>query len=551
MKRPPPLVPLLAALALVRPALAAQVDLFDESAMQALVAPSAPALVHGRALVGDVTGDFLPDVLWLQGGELVLVYGPSIYRSTNDVAFAATDAVVIESEVPGEADAIVAVNGSGAWLLTGYDGGEFTSTLLSAAWAGVTRVRCGDTDGDGSHDVVGLAATGDLLLLEAVRSAAPIASTIPVSGTILDMDAIQWDGTGGDELAVLRTNGFSVLSRTGAVLANKMLSTGAGFVFVLGDAGAPQERCAIVYTVLGYQLVRVIGAQGDTVCGLGPERFFGGGAGDADGDGHDDLLLAADDSHELLLLLNRAPTTPTFAVGASTSETIAVAAGVPTTWSAWPALHDLDLDGDADILVSVEATGELGYLESDAAAKEAAQPDVVGGWYVFDEGNELGELTFHVRLPAGFPFAANHVQAIAWRHASVAYGEGEMEAQAVDIRNGGIDAQGDAFVTVAFTEELLFTPHVYYVELRAVELSSPQREVIRSGPAVVHAFTTPMSITQETSLFAAGVTVRTYVIVPPDPPFECDDDYLAERAVAPKEVETPEIPPIEVPPDPF
>ena len=90
--------------------------------------------------------------------------------------------------------------------------------------------------------------------------------------------------------------------------------------------------------------------------------------------------------------------------------------------------------------------------------------------------------------------------------------------------------------------------------MRAVRVEDPERGPIASGPPSVHAFTTPMSLVSDLEAdFGPGIELRVSVVGAGRPRFmrELGPIELVERSLAPKEVKTPKVPVIDLPPDPF
>ncbi len=549
-------------LALVLSALAAatdaQLDSFSEADAQTLAWPATiPALAKGRMIAGDVTGDLLPDALLLNGGKPVLVYGPAIYRSVfeldpgqvvvNDIAYLPPD----ETEVRG---AFVAVGPQGAWILSTYDGGSFEATPVPAAsWEGATRVLVGDVDGDGASDLVGLSETGALLVLEDLRGGAPVETEIEMPAPVFDLAPLAWNGAGPEAIALLRADGFFVVDGDGDVLDSIPGPVLGGIVSPLSEAGAPGDRCALVFAAGGAQFLLVVDALGfEPPIELGPLGVYAVAAGDVDGDGNDDLVLVHGTSHETAVLHNASASGPATFV-ASQVEIVDLAPGVtpPPTASAWPALCDFSLDGDLDLLVFVEATGAFAFLENQELAVEAGHAAVTGGGYLFDLDDPHGELSLVFQAPAAVPFTPTHVQVIAWVQLDAQGGGLVAEPQAVDLGRYALSAQGKATSHLLLPETDLDTPNIYHFDVRAVRIVD-ERGPIASGPPAVHAFTTPMELVEELEAeFGPGVQLRVFITGDGQGPRELDEFELTDRSLAPKEVKTEKIPVIEIPPDPF
>jgi hypothetical protein len=546
---------MLAMLALL---LAPQLDLFDESALVPLdsFAPGSAALV-GRPVVGDVTGDHLPDVLFLRDGKPYLVYGPAAYRSGFSVDEPALELALLAGLAPGKPHELALLTTLGVRHLGGYDAGAFTGVLLAdGPWAGAAHLRVGDFDGDGLEDLLALSSANEVLRLEDLRSAAHtivLAQPQPV----YDLAALDWDGVAPDEVAVLRADGFFVLDAAGTVVHGVALPVAGGILAPFREPDAPGERCAILGALGANQLLAVVDAAGTLESlDLGPgSAWFALAAADADLDGYDDLHLAVTSSASTLLLRNRAEA-PTFALTPADAELVDLAPGQPvTSWSAAPLFADLSLDGDPDLLAFLAPLGELRTLENARWPAGRTEVDVLSGTYVYDQGADLGELFLRVRVPDTLAFAPTHVQALLWREPPVPGGSVEPVPAALGLFR--IDANAEARVDLVFAEADLSTTNHYHMDVRAVRAEGPADEVVASATPAVHTFTTPKFLTDALEEdFGPGIPLRTFLIGSPNgskPTVKLylDGPELAERQLAPKEVKTLLIPKSLVPPDPF
>lgn len=544
----------------------AQSDWFSEESAEELAWPEdLGGLAKGRMVAGDVTGDLLPDAVLLDGGRPVIVYGPAIYRAIFPVDIEANDVAVPRHGDLEETDetraGFVVVNSQGAWILTDYDGGSFDSRLLDApTWAGAKRVAVADTDGDGFHDLVGLSASGALLVLENLREPNPDEIVLPMPAEVLDFVPVDW-GESGESIAVLRTDGFFVLRRDGTALYSVPGAPQGGILAPLRQPNFPHERCALVFSNLGLQFLVVLdgSVEPEEPLPLGAAGVFGASAADADGDGYEDLYLVHTTSHETALLINRSASGPaTFDPGEVEFVDVAPDVEPPPTWSAWPSLFDFSLDGDPDILLFVEATDAFAFLENASLSVEPGQVLVHGGSYVLYKNDDVfgphGELGLVLEAPAGLPFEPTHVQVIGWVQADADSGMQLVGPTAVSNDCFALNAQGKTKTRIRVPENALYTPNIYHFDLRAVRVEDPQRGPLESGPPAVHAFTTPMMLVEGLEAdFGPGTPLRTAVIGSGRPRSmrELDGAELVERALAPKEVKTPKIPLIDFPPDPF
>ena len=538
---------------------AAQSDLFSEAGAEHIAWPaSVPVLAKGRMVAGDVTGDLLPDALLLNGSKAVIVYGPAIYRSLFELDLEANDVAYVPSSEERRAH-FVAVNSEGVWLLADYDAGSFDTThLVAPSWAGASRVAVGDMDGDGTGDLVGLSATGDLLVLMNPGSPGQHETVLPMTATVFDFAPIDWDEDPADRIALLSSAGFFVLSATGEVIDFLEGGLSGGIVAPIRQPDFAQERCAAVFSVDAAQALVVVDDEDlddESALPLGAAGVFGAAVSDVDGDGYDDLHLVHRLSHETVLFLNTAGSAPT-TYAAGHGELVDVAPGLDPSpaWSAWPELFDFSLDGDPDLLLYVEATGELVFVENTSRSVESGQVTVTGGAYVLDLGVPEAELGLWIQAPAELDFVPTHVQVIGWVQLDADDGGLVADASAVVFDLFALNAQQKASAWMELPEVELYTSDIYHFDVRAVRVEDPERGPIASGPPAVHAFTTPLDlVTGLEQDFGPGTDLRVSVLGAGRPRFmrELGPLELVERSLAPKEVKTPKVPVIDLPPDPF
>ncbi|MAB79975.1 MAG: hypothetical protein CMJ89_11540 [Planctomycetes bacterium] len=263
----------------------------------------------------------------MNGPKPVVVYGPAFYQSMFEIDLFANDVAILEATA-AEEDTIVVVNGSGITLLSGYDAGNYDVQEISLAnapsWPGATRVKVGDVTRDGFEDLVGLSASGDLLILESVRSETPVETVIPMTAQVFDFVVVDWDGAFENHLAVLRTDGIHVCDLAGTLIFSIPVTVGppidGGSLAIFRENDFAFDRLAVLYEYTGlHDLLPVDSGPTDpdeAQLDLFTFDFFAMAVADADLDGRDDLYLVNRSTHQSLLLLNQGdvPGEPTFEV---------------------------------------------------------------------------------------------------------------------------------------------------------------------------------------------------------------------------------------------
>jgi hypothetical protein len=530
---------------------------FPEQSARSIPWPdSLPALEAGRMVAGDVTGDLLADAVLLAGGQPVVVYGPAVYRAVFALPFQANDLAVLPPGGAGEAGELVLVGPAGLQRLTAYAAGQFqASPAGSTQWLDARRVLAADVDRDGASDLVGLSAQDELLILAGLDAPAPLETVLALGETVLDLAAIDWLGDGSDlALAVLTPAGLAVRATSGALLFALSGATEGGELAVLREEGVPFERLAVLHAASGLQSLLVLDRLAvEAPIQLGSPGAFGLASADADLEGRSDLLLLQHLSHDSVLFRNRGGrpcADETFGLGAKDVELVGLAphATPLPAWAAHPVLTDFTRDGDADLVALVEASDELVHVENATRGHERLEVSVLGGVYVFDEAQELGELRLHLAAPAALKFAPSHVEVVGWKQADAATNATAEPTAAVHIFSA-LDGTLETHPQVFLSEPELSTPNVYHFVLRAVRLAGAS--VVAAGPSAVHAFTTPESLVAELEAqFGAGQELRVFV-VEDGVERELTAQELADRLLAPKTVKAFQVPLIEFPPNPF
>lgn len=551
---------------LLAPAPPAQVDLFDEAERRPARWPA--AITHGatgRMVAGDVTGDLMPDLVLLNGGKPVVVYGPAVHDALFEIDLAANDIALLPGG-EGLADRLMVVNDTGLYELTGYDAGEYVTTPVEFEeyedpedWPDPTRMVRGDTDGDGKLDLVALAADGDLLFLEDLDTLDPNATEVDLATTVHDMAVVDWNGTGGKEVALLCSNGFFVVTRTGSVLVAIYGACSGGVVVPLRQEGFGRDRCAVVFTTTTEEVLLVVDSTGfDVPVDLTAFDVHGAAAGDVNGDGDDDLWLVSAGDHESQLLVNRSATESyTFDLNIEDAEAIVVGAGSPpSSWTPRPVQHDVDQDGDLDLAVFVAEEGNVAWFANELASPIAGHPVVTGGHYIFywSEDPHVGHLKLFIEPPANEPFESTGVQVTTWKVPD--FEDFESPTEAVAVVNEIFDwDEGETTAHLWFEQEELYSNDLFLNVLRLVRVTS--LGVVEVGPPVVHGFATPKDVTDGLfAMFGNELVLRVFEVgAPPAPPYEEVELYppvLAERALGPKVIVVVPVPPPppELEPDP-
>ncbi len=386
----------------------------------------AGAGAFGSVATGDFDADGYPDLAQLRGGGLEVMLAPA---SLGEVySGRAADAVAV---VPAGSDRILIADGSGlAWL--DFDGTLWseTSAGFSAAWAGAVELfyRAGP---GGAVQVIGLAADRRSLLSIADEGGGMVERADPLivaPEALLGVIPFDRDGDGVSELLLLDSNGMRVAevvdpsagpqAETWTISDSWQFSGYSMRDAAAGRQGAGPRQWAAVLCLRPdgtTPLIVTVTSNGLSAepavlpAGLEPERLAGG---DYDGDGADDLALSWRSTQEVGLLPNTGGETPSFDPSAlvrlALSETPNEAA--PGQVAA-PLLVDVDRDGDEDIFLSCQATGQLVTRMSQVEEASDRSPSSyrAGSPPILEVGDAQGTATADIdlypptRWPAGTP----------------------------------------------------------------------------------------------------------------------------------------------------
>jgi hypothetical protein len=603
---------LLSLFALLSPPARAQATLFTDEPVLISWSDNLPDMPKGRMVMGEVTGDGLPDAVVLNGPKPVVVYGPAIYQSMFEIDLHANDIAILEAAVAAGEDTIVVVNASGITLLSGYDAGNYDVQEISLAnapsWPGATRVKVGDVTQDGFEDLVGLSASGDLLILESVRSETPVETVIPMTAQVFDFVVVDWDGAFENHLAVLRTDGIHVCDLAGTLIFSIPVTVGppidGGSLAIFREHDFAFDRLAVLYEYTGLHYLLPLDSgptdPDEVQLDLFTFDFFGMAVADADLDGRDDLYLVNRSTHLSLLLVNQGdvPGEPTFEVDPLVGNYEIVdlcsngmgpgqcpledGSGPPQSdcpcpppgWSAQPVMADFTLDGDPDIFLFVEETNAFVYIEGNTERPDGFHPVIESGRYILNEFTDKGLLSLDIKFPSIIPFTPTHAEVIGWRQTdapsceelpasrgmppeaeSDAVFHGRFEVSTLDLKAG---------LRIEVDEPKLATQNIYYFDVRAIRVEGDILQEV--GSPSIHAFTTPSCLVGalETENETEGTALRVFVIPDlnsfwdgpgmlglPGGTIEPPERWLIDRALAPKDVEIGKVPLICFPPNPF
>ncbi len=475
-----------------------------------------------RVVTGKWTGHDAPDAAIVDGTSVLLAVAPAIHRAVVGIGLAANDVDRLPGGGIGGSDALVAVGPEGlvTWAWDFAARSPVVSPLAGLEWMGARAVRVGDIDGSGTPDVAAISADGTTLLT--MTSSGGVLShgpSVVFSGGIRAIEILDWDGLGAQEIALVTALGVEIVDVHGLTLASFGGAPGADSLAVIREDGVAADRLAWITpqpSDPARQRLRLLSCGGeDQPIDLGELGVVACGSGDVDGDGDDDLALSQTASHDVILLFNLRPAGPP-AFSSAPGAFAFVRYGPespPASNAAWPALADIDGDGDGDLLFPAEEEKALLRVDSPLVSEGEVRPRVAaaavpgsgGSWDFFLELNRvaLGDPP----PPAG----ATHVEVVLWRQAD----ESEPLDPASLTRFFSplpADPSEEEIAVIVPIPEAALEPFaaVYAVQLRFVA---------RSGGATTHAFPPFLGA------YASSDSARAHLLNLPDslgPPISVD-----------------------------
>lgn len=462
----------------------------DGNAFRAPLPPTTPgACLLTHSDWGDFDGDRRADALLLEGGVARVAFDLGVSFAFAEASGAHT-ALCALRDAGAARDTLALARASGVEVRS-WDGQDFVlQATLPANWAGATRLRASDVDGDGVSELLGVDAQREFVLV-ARRTAAAWTTvlTLPIPGGARDVVALQWDGDAPLEFAALSEQCVSFFDHDGGLLRVLTAPLAGGAIARLERAGQPTDRLAWVgaYAPPQVQWLRTLAPDGSFEhVELGNLGAYSANAADFDGDGDSDLLLAPRMGERLLWLENLhspAQSAPlTFEVAPWSGRVFHLHAGNEASefavQAAEPTVADFDGDGDFDIAVGVQHTRELLLRLGDWVDECAQRASVTYGYH--DAQAQTVELQFDA--PLATSFAPTHWQLDVWRADSAA---GALAPQAV--QSAEFAGYFPSNVVVNFDEQDLLFEAVYRIRLQPVQRDA-QGQLVASGMATLFAF---------------------------------------------------------------
>ncbi len=460
----------------------------------------------GRAEACELTGDKHLDYVARSGSGLSMFYAPMLHDHVHEVPLtpeltAVNDFDVLEGTGPGGRDELIAVGLEGAYRIT-YDrslGGYLRSKVGNSSWEDAQHVEAGDVNHDGTVDVIGVDATGDLLVqIGPLTDGVPPSNVIAIGLPIADLAILDWtDADSPDLLEVaiaLPGIGIAVYSTTGVPLHVFQIPFTSPKLEVFRQDGYDHDRLATLYNLSGRQYLGVVHepSYNEVPQDVGAAgTYLGLTAGNIDGDVDDDLLLAESGKSGAWIFDNTSngadPPPATTFVQSEYVNTATFGSSL-SAQEGDPVLADYDRDGDLDLLITFSMNETwLRVMANTNVDASLGKPTVFGGQYDFVSPPGRGELKLRTSDPRP-TYPATHLEVVGWTVVDPNPENEYLDSTAKISEYVPIDdvITGDGIVIVP--ESSMVTEHLYYLELTFVELDG-QEELITAAPTSVVLFT--------------------------------------------------------------
>lgn len=462
------------------------------------VAATGPAT---RTVACDLDGDFLREVVVIQGGELFAALGPGLSRLPITLTLGSgTPNDIARFQLPpdgfGTRLDLLACAHTGGVTVGSFDefGAATTVAHLTGGWVNARRIAAIDTDGDGIDELVGLDAAGDTVLVAGwLNGSLTTLSSINLpSGHVGDdLTGIRADANASLEVAVSCQASVDVIRVASGSINTLALGAEVLGAVALTRTGEVAQRLAVATTIPGtpYFMLHVMTPAGvvESTLPLGYLDITALRAGDVDGDADDDLFLWHRFSYELLVVRNvsaSGSTIPTLYDPAFDVQILDLGGAVdPSDNGGGLCLDDLDCDGDLDAAAMVEANrfamlvlnGSLDALTQSYSLNAADE----SAGFTLGEGSTIAGIQFTAFSGTSPLLPADDLEVTIW---ALEHGAPATDAFPVKRVLTSVEELGATFVAVQ-SIDLDGRDYDFFAQLRGIEYAPGTGVVARRGPS--------------------------------------------------------------------
>lgn len=338
------------------------------------VGPWSTAQFGARVVAGQFTPGSELDAVVLDDGTPCLLIAVESFLTRIEAPVVAND--IATRPGIGGADTLLSVGPAGLVESTwnAGSGSWSTSTLESSDWVDARRLLVGDLDGAGELDVVALGSASDAIeVLHGTTSGFGTPESFTSAYAAYDLELMDWDGDGVDEIVVLTGWGVEVYDHEGELVAELNLTYSPMMVATIEPAPSTDEErlaCVVHEPVDADRQWLFLWS----AAGIDGPFFLGDGVGfrsvqsvDWDMDDDLELLLQSTTDDNVVILVNQSGETeePTFdPTNASWPGEIDLEAD-PAWNEATLAFGDFDNDGDVDAVAPIQGNYDGGFIGFD------------------------------------------------------------------------------------------------------------------------------------------------------------------------------------------
>jgi len=442
--------------------------------------PGAQGKELGRTIVGHFNNDDWLDTIVMVDGDPIVLSGRDVYLSYDKPWSNVLSMDTFPNGGPDGQDAIVYTDSSGlhvAWWE--FTTKKFMSQLVDASWADADHVRVLKLELASYLNIVAISPNRRSILILGATSATPPSfspRTGFVSGTDIEaFEALEWDGAGSRELALLVDQALEIRSSDGSLVKQYGNLPTGGWLTSIRQGYLPYDRLTwVTPTVLDAQTQQPVQFvytfdQNTIDVGVNTSGIYVSSVegSDWDGDGDDDLISAHGFSHDLIVLLNsRDQFDPLGTSFSTTSTAFLLPVGPPNTTNLGQAANvvvgDYDNDGDLDAGLAVASSSEFRVGTNEVEVAGADVPVITRMNYVVTAGSATGDLKMRVSRPLKVTSPVMNLQVVLWRQGKL---KAPSEPTPVQVDEFSI-ARWPTELTVKIPEEGQYFESTYYLEMR-------------------------------------------------------------------------------------